>query len=1166
MSEDEATEAVNVDDSKQVATSVEDAVEATAVELEQNRKHKKKKHQPSMNVQVTVVSGNEDLIGEENDGVAAAMGKDEHDETTTLNAANVKDDCEPGSDILQSQVTDNVPDMKESPAAELEATVEEEAFVESNIAAAEEEKTIASPLSTTENVALEQGNAGMGHDDYGDKDEAEHIANANDSTEEEAIEQTEESFSQLDAASPSTKKKLLGRWSFKQQKNKPQTAAVYEDTVRHDEAAHVENVVANVEQSTDAANDDAAAVVKENNDEGLTEIPPDIPKDLSAELGDLNIDEDFDLDASVMVQGDGVKMEHAAAASRSSSTSSTNSVEPCTRPEIYSVHYKPSPAEQAAIIDLELQIGVTEQKSWKIFAKPRVHESIKQNWRNLAHAGKSFATSSILLKQDPVELMVAMTGSEMERAVDTSSAPTQAEDAVEVAEHGTVLVTHVESSITNMSDNESSTNIPMQLYLLTHGFALATKSCASAVLDASTNNAVYTLHQVVEWKQIHHVTPLLALNALQIHLRQPLATGSSSLILIVPEMQWQSWLDAFHTVLVQNTLHSSRPHTDIGWQYALVQVPWFTLAICGAEDEGIVRNRDLLNHLDVYNQYAPLHYAIRRGNTAAVKLLLEAGANANLLGGDDRQSPMSMAQDVEDDDIVQLLLEFGAKREARKDKTELFGRVAATEDTIKEKKEAKALEVERAAEVERIKTERVQAQMAENMRLMQQRGEEINEMSDKATVMNEGASEYGSLAKQLKEKAKQQAQPFSMPAFSNPFKRGKGGNHPPDIEKCGKHRSGSRWLPIFHKWRKLCEWNLPTPKLVDGSVADYFETEQRIILDGYVKELTVPDIYIDPSAVRRKRILVFLYGRRFFENDKNQRMASIAMLLDKSKQSGERLTVNHLIFTGCQDDYQQTIQMKCWIDHAQNYGKSDEHCVNIFHDSTIRIVRGIERFACAYLHACAVVQCYKVQQSRPDRLCRMVDLAQYIRQHFDSEELHDLILESKINRCHLERLLADPKVVTYTLIDMKPTSNKDHYDVREQLKTHGPGLISHLVMDKRMNEYKQPLLGSLTGDYELPSFIDLNSVPAKGRRVWMVLVAMRKCEDEWRVLCQYWTDKMQFVELSFEYLRASDVLITFIEKPQMGLTSMRRTKALLHHPVQAKQRLTVPCKYCPLND
>jgi hypothetical protein len=78
--------------------------------------------------------------------------------------------------------------------------------------------------------------------------------------------------------------------------------------------------------------------------------------------------------------------------------------------------------------------------------------------------------------------------------------------------------------------------------------------------------------------------------------------------------------------------------------------------------------------------------------------------------------------------------------------------------------------------VERIKAERVQAQMAENMRFLQERGEQINELGDKATDLNAGASEFSSLAKQLKEKSRQQAQPFSMPAFSNPFKRGKGGS------------------------------------------------------------------------------------------------------------------------------------------------------------------------------------------------------------------------------------------------------------------------------------------------------------------------------------------------------------------------------------------------------
>ena len=368
-------------------------------------------------------------------------------------------------------------------------------------------------------------------------------------------------------------------------------------------------------------------------------------------------------------------------------------------------------------------------------------------------ATKSFATSSILLKQGPVEMLI-------ETTTTTATAPLEPiEDAVEVAEHGQVVVDADPISTKPMYQS-------MQLYLMTHGFALA--SCSPPSTDGTL---VVTLLQVVEWTQIHHVSPLLTMSSIQIHLRQP---ANASMMLQLPMAHLQPWLDAFQMVLVQNTLHSSRPHSDLGWQYALVHVSWFTLAVCGYEDEHMVRNRDLLNHLDSYNHYAPLHYAIRRANTGIVKALLDAGADPNLPNGDGHQTPMSMAYDVDDEEIVQLLLEYGAKKESRKDKTELFGRVTATQDAMKEKKEAKAREEERAAEVERIKTERVQAQMAENIRLMQERGEQINEMGDKASAMHEGASEFNSLAKQLKEKSKQQAQPFSNP-FSNPFKRGKGG-------------------------------------------------------------------------------------------------------------------------------------------------------------------------------------------------------------------------------------------------------------------------------------------------------------------------------------------------------------------------------------------------------
>jgi hypothetical protein len=56
--------------------------------------------------------------------------------------------------------------------------------------------------------------------------------------------------------------------------------------------------------------------------------------------------------------------------------------------------------------------------------------------------------------------------------------------------------------------------------------------------------------------------------------------------------------------------------------------------------------------------------------------------------------------------------------------------------------------------------EAAQQKMHDNLLLMQRRGEQINEMGSKATELNEGAKNYGSMAKQLKEKSKNSWLPF----------------------------------------------------------------------------------------------------------------------------------------------------------------------------------------------------------------------------------------------------------------------------------------------------------------------------------------------------------------------------------------------------------------------
>ena len=108
------------------------------------------------------------------------------------------------------------------------------------------------------------------------------------------------------------------------------------------------------------------------------------------------------------------------------------------------------------------------------------------------------------------------------------------------------------------------------------------------------------------------------------------------------------------------------------------------------------------------------------------------------------------------DEMTQLLEKYGASNKKKnkewKATEELFGRVKAAEEKAAQKKQQQQREQE---QLEKAKT--AQSQMGENMRLMNERGQKIEEMGDKARHLNEEAQNYADMAKQLKEKSKRGA-------------------------------------------------------------------------------------------------------------------------------------------------------------------------------------------------------------------------------------------------------------------------------------------------------------------------------------------------------------------------------------------------------------------------
>ena len=95
-------------------------------------------------------------------------------------------------------------------------------------------------------------------------------------------------------------------------------------------------------------------------------------------------------------------------------------------------------------------------------------------------------------------------------------------------------------------------------------------------------------------------------------------------------------------VITHHGMFNAEQDHSLGWQYRRIRKPAFTAAVTG--NTQLLASQQAaqgINELDVYNRYAPLHYALlqEQVNAEVIKGLLRAGADPNLVDGDER-SPM----------------------------------------------------------------------------------------------------------------------------------------------------------------------------------------------------------------------------------------------------------------------------------------------------------------------------------------------------------------------------------------------------------------------------------------------------------------------------------------------------------------------------------------------
>jgi Leucine-rich repeat (LRR) protein len=292
------------------------------------------------------------------------------------------------------------------------------------------------------------------------------------------------------------------------------------------------------------------------------------------------------------------------------------------RTEVYSRMYRPNRQEMDEIRELEQFLGIPE-------AHRRRKTIMVQSWRKLnpsvAQASQDNIPMSIVLKRGPVSW----------------------------ASHD-----------------------DCELILLTRGFVVARK-----VFQYTPRFQLGDL-----WSNVDNIRP----------------SGTSSFTIACNDMKTlefrcptaadlESWMSALRIVALQAyTHHSSLLDADDeendrfqpGWQYKLIQTPWFTEAVTGQvqlESNMLdsMDNRDL-NVLDTYNQCAPLHYATRANNVDAMRFLLQAGADPNLPDGMG-QTPMQRAdEDRLPKSTIDLLESYGGKWHNESPRS--CGAVAASKD------------------------------------------------------------------------------------------------------------------------------------------------------------------------------------------------------------------------------------------------------------------------------------------------------------------------------------------------------------------------------------------------------------------------------------------------------------------------------------------------------
>lgn len=326
----------------------------------------------------------------------------------------------------------------------------------------------------------------------------------------------------------------------------------------------------------------AGALLSSSDDEEEKKEQPNMTAHEAALLEDelANLDLDADFLASSASLPEPQESEQAA-------PSDEFWAERLERDEVFSHRYKPSAAEKQELQALQAQLGGILDGSSDAAAL----------WQGIFGTTNNNNTSGVNAdsQQAVKELFVALENSLLAGLADMTTASSSSKPSSIILKRGTV---------------EWGGAVTMEVVLMTHGMLLIQLQEQTNLLGRK--GVKRSLQQAVLWDAVSYCGPL--------------SSSADSSWQVVPKdgtpwefqcsnaTQQTAWLHAMERVLVQYYMHKRSAATlELGWQYKLIHKPAFTLAVQGKGENGLAVPRgDVINRLDEYNEYAPLHVRDRK--------------------------------------------------------------------------------------------------------------------------------------------------------------------------------------------------------------------------------------------------------------------------------------------------------------------------------------------------------------------------------------------------------------------------------------------------------------------------------------------------------------------------------------------------------------------------